>query len=155
VVVVKGLELSWSEKLSVVPAPISVVPGVTLLNDPIAVDIKPDVCAEKSVEPPPPTVSGLILPVPCMSRGSCSGGGAVAQGTSFHSVPGYEALKHPFLGKGRRDMDARQASRPSDFAAGGCFACAQQKLVLVINTRVAAMNEEYPRLYIELPCPAL
>jgi hypothetical protein len=44
------------------------------------------------------------------------------QGTSCHSVFGYEAVKHPFLGAGVRAIVARQASRWAASSADGCGA---------------------------------
>src|ERR1017187_10768932 len=80
-------------------APVSLIPGVTLMNEPSAVEIRPDTWAAKSLLPPPPTVFGLDPPA--RVRGSGYEGGVV-HGTSCHSVLGYEALKHPFLGRGDR-----------------------------------------------------
>lgn len=91
--------LSWSVKaLGVVLfvfgfVPVSLIPGVTLRNEPSAVEMRPDdTWATKSLVPPPPTVLGLVS----STRGQREGynGGAV-HGTSCHSVLGYETLKHP------------------------------------------------------------
>lgn len=115
--VVKKFVLSWSEKVLATgggapfTSPLSLVTSPTLSKDPTAEDMRPETWAEKSL--PFPTVAG---------RGPRAGGygrgGAVVHGTSCHSVLGNEDLKHPFFGRGVRDMVARQASRLC--AAGGC-----------------------------------
>jgi hypothetical protein len=91
-----------------------------------SVDMRPDTSAEKSL--PSPTVLG---PTPArfaaVSKcGDTTGyGGAVLHGTSCHSVPGYDALKHPLVDEGVRDMELRQASRLARLAsAAGGEACA-------------------------------
>jgi hypothetical protein len=116
--VVKVFALSWSEKSLAPVESLTLVRPVTLSNDPAAVDIKPDTWAAKSL--PSPTVLGR-LPL----ANGYGYGGAVVHRTSCHSVLGYEALKHPAIGKRARDMDARQASRLPDCAGAGCVeACA-------------------------------
>ena len=92
------LVLSWSEYELIVPDAVSVssakpVTPLTLMNDPVTLDIGPPV-TEKSWPSPSPTWNGID--------------GAFTQGTSCHSLLGYEALKHPFFGKGTCAMDFRQ-----------------------------------------------
>jgi hypothetical protein len=43
--------------------------------------------------------------------------GGVVQGTSLHSLLGYEEVKQPLLGRGTRDIPLRQSCR---FLADGC-----------------------------------
>jgi hypothetical protein len=111
--------LSWSENELLMPLPESVSlpqpvsPVVALLNDPVALDIfGPDALADQSLPSPPPTLNGI--------------NGAFAQGTSCHSVFGYEALKHPFFGKRTRAMDFRQACHFAACAAGGCVVASEE-----------------------------
>jgi hypothetical protein len=142
-----SFELIWSENAS---GPneglesVSLVTPVTLLNDPIAVDISPDDdSATKSV--PLPTVAGLGR-----VAGPYESGGAVVHGTSSHSVLGYKAWKHPCFGMGVRTMDRCQISWLPDCPAGGCVVtCAPQGLALAISIKLAAMNEKYERLSID------
>jgi hypothetical protein len=81
VVLVKKLELSWSEKALAPAGPLSLVTPVTLSKDPIAVEMRSDTRAEASL--PLPTMSG---------RGPLAGGngrfGGVTQGTSCQPVFG-------------------------------------------------------------------
>jgi hypothetical protein len=56
VVLVKKLELSWSEKALAPTGPLSLVTPVTLSKDPIAVEMRSDARAEASL--PLPTMSG-------------------------------------------------------------------------------------------------
>jgi len=71
---------------------LSLVTPVTLSKNPTAEDIGPEIeVATQSV----------VLPTIWARRpraGGCGYGGAVVQGTSRHSVLGYEDVKHPFFG---------------------------------------------------------
>ena len=85
------------------------------MNEPSAVTIKLGTWAVKS-SLPPPTASELFAPTPVRPRGY---DGGVVHGTSCQSVLGYDALKHPFFGRGVRDMDARHAFQSPDRPADG------------------------------------
>lgn len=121
--VLNACELSWSVNESATPASlhspptsVSLVTPLTLGKDPTAERIPPSVRATKSV--PPPTIFG---PGPLAgSSGRC---GPTAHGTSRHTVLGYDALKHPFLGKRARNMEDRQASLVPDTAAFAASVC--------------------------------
>jgi hypothetical protein len=156
---VKVFVLSWSEKELLSPPLASVIPLVTLLNDPSDQVYKPDVSADQSFTPPPPTIAGVpppLLPPPLpLTCGRGGRGGAVEQGTSCHSLFGYDAVKHPFFGKGVRTMALRQVSRTSDFAGGCEVCCARLGLAPAIHSKLVAMNERYPRLNIDSPLPGI
>ena len=116
---VKALAVAWPVYGSI---PVSVIPGVTLRKDPSAVEMRPDVTwATKSLLPPPPTVSELFPPTRVRGRGN---DGGVVHGTSCQSVLGYDALKHPFPGRGVRTMNSCQASRLPGCAGTGEGSCA-------------------------------
>ena len=114
---------------------ISLVTPKTLGNDPIASLMwLDDDCAAKSL--PFPTVAWGLGSVPDWSRR-----GASTHGTLTHSVPGYSAWKHPRLGKGFRDMDARQACRSDCFVG----ASARQGTTPTIRIQLARVSEKCVR----------
>src|SRR5579862_1073335 len=102
--------------------PLSLVTSVTVSKEPIAVEMNPvGAWAEMS----------LLLPT-TRGRAPLFGGigrcGAALHATSRHSLPGYEAWKHPFFGSGTCANDTRQSSRSRN-SSGDRFsfegACAQ------------------------------
>jgi hypothetical protein len=109
--VVNKFALSWSEKLLKPLGSVTLVTPVTLSKDPMASDIWPVTLVETSL--PLPTVSDRRPP----RAGGYGRAGAVVQGSSRHSVVGYEEVKHPFFGRGTRSMPLRQSCRL--FADGG------------------------------------
>src|SRR5690349_10661441 len=108
---VKKSLLIWSVYVSAIDAPafamrpVSPVTLVTFSKWPIVWVMCPDgACADTS----------LLFPTTA-GRGPCRGPagmfGAFTHGTSFHSVLGYAALKHPFFGAALRSMESLHSLR--------------------------------------------
>jgi len=98
--------LSWSEKELALPVAESVTLATSsaLSNEPAAMNMGPfATSATKSLPLPPVWGRGPLV-------GRWGRGSGVAQGTSFHLVLGYAAVKHPTLREGARDMIARHFS---------------------------------------------
>jgi len=73
--------------------------------------------------------------------GPCVTEGAATHVTSVHSMLGYEAWKHPCLGRGVRDMDSCQLARSAASLGEGCgVACARQLLELAVSIKLAVME---------------